>query len=236
MPRASPHRVRPANPALLARPGASLDPTQLGPSFFPLPTLQSRTPVSLARLLSLLPSLSTSCTPRGVAPPLSPSPPPHPPECVLPVPLGLFLPSRRLAWVSLRRAFRGSSGLAQPPPPAPSGRPPLLPPQARVFPAGLGVARLDSAPSANPRTPGVASSPPVQSPPPGHRALGPLLPVRSLARLALSEASALPAGALRAPASPGSCQCGDCAGKHGDRGNDPHQPRPSNPRRSPHSE
>lgn len=49
VPRASPHRVRPANPALLARPGASLDPTQAGPGFFPLPALHSRALVSLAR-------------------------------------------------------------------------------------------------------------------------------------------------------------------------------------------
>lgn len=105
MPRAHPHRVRPANPALLARPGTFLSPTQAGPA-------PSRSPHSAAEL-ALLPSLSTSCTPRGVAPPLSPSPPPQPPERVLPFPLSL-LPSRRLGSHSAEPL--GLAGLAPPPP------------------------------------------------------------------------------------------------------------------------
>lgn len=231
MPRALPRRVRPANPALLARPGAFLSPTQAGPA-------PSRSRHSAAAELTLLPSLSTSCTPRGVAPPLSPSPPPQPPERVLP-----FLPSvschpgvsgltPRSRWVSpaLPRRLRARSArsLAR------------CRPGRRFSHPRLAASRPDSG-SRGP-TP----------PPPRTRALlaRPLLPTQATGRsapsfplasrspgalaLALSQASALPAGALRAPASPGSCQCGDCAGKHGDRGNDPHKPRPSNPCWSPH--
>lgn len=49
-----------------------------------------------------------------------------------------------------------------------SARPPLLPPRDRFLPAGLGVARPDSAPSADPRAPG-AASPPTPRRPPGAR-------------------------------------------------------------------
>ena len=61
VPRAQPLLVRPANPALLARPGAFPGP----PPAVPAP---SRSQYS-ATELSLLPSHSTSSTPRGVAPP-----------------------------------------------------------------------------------------------------------------------------------------------------------------------
>lgn len=197
MPRALPRRVRPANPALLARPGAFLSPTQAGPA-------PSRSRHSAAAELTLLPSLSTSCTPRGVAPPLSPSPPPQPPERVLP-----SLPSvschpgvsgltPRSRWVSpaLPRRLRARSArsLARPLP----ARPPLLPPQARRFPAGLGVARPDSAPSADPRTPGAASPPHA-----GHRALGPLLPAR-LALPGRPRSRALPGKRAPGRRAPGS--------------------------------
>lgn len=225
MPRAHPHRVRPANPALLARPRTFLSPTQAGPA-------PSRSPHSAAEL-ALLPSLSTSCTPRGVAPPLSPSPPPQPPERVLPFPLSL-LPSRGLGSHSAEPL--GLAGLA-PPPPRSVFREAAVSPTLESLPPGRTrgrAARLR--PLRGPARSWRGLSPPTQAT--GRSA--PSFPLASRSpgalALALSKASALPAGALRAPASPGSCQCGDCAGKHGDRGNDPHKPRPSNPCRSPHSE
>lgn len=51
-------------------------------------------PSTLQPELSHLPSLSTSSTPRGVAPPLSPSPPPQPSERVHSFPFTLLLSSR----------------------------------------------------------------------------------------------------------------------------------------------
>lgn len=60
-----------------------------------------------------------------------------------------------------------------------SARPPLLPPQDRFLPAGLGVARPDSAPSADPRAPGAASPPrrpPGARPPPSRSPRAPRAP------------------------------------------------------------
>lgn len=60
-----------------------------------------------------------------------------------------------------------------------SVRPPLLPPRDRFLPAGLGVARPDSAPSADPRAPGAASPPrrpPGARPPPSRSPRAPRAP------------------------------------------------------------
>lgn len=224
MPRAHPHRVRPANPALLARPGTFLGPTLGWAGSFPLLALRSRARTPPLTLHELHASGCSSAPVPESAPATSRACAPFSPQS-----LAIQAP-----WVSLRRA----SGSRRPCPAAsalclPRGRR-FSQPQDRFLPAGLGVARPDSAPSADPRAPGAASPLPTQAT--GRSA--PSFPLASRSpgalALALSKASALPAGALRAPASPGSCQCGDCAGKHGDRGNDPHKPRPSNPCRSPH--
>lgn len=102
-------------------------------------------PSTLQPELSHLPSLSTSSTPRGVAPPLSPSPPPQPSERVHSFPFTLLLSSRSRA--RSPQSGLGLSGLVgrlralSPcgPPPDPSTAASLLRP-------GRGVARSDSAP------------------------------------------------------------------------------------------
>lgn len=187
---------------------------------------RSRVLLGLGRLLpaagtpqpsSLLPSLSTSSTPRGVAPPCPRVRPRNLPSlcslfpslCCQPVALGIVL--RRAAWVSPAsyrhlRAFASRS--------------------RRVSHPQLAASDPDSGSRAlTPPLPRTRALPARPLPGAGRGAQGclPLLPRSPRApALALSKASALSAGALRAPASPGSCQCGDCAGKHGDRGNDPH--------------
>ncbi|KAM4832435.1 gephyrin isoform X2 [Urocitellus parryii] len=117
---------------------------------------------------SLLPSLSKSCTPRGVAPPLSPSPPPQPPERVLSFPsvswhLGVLgLTPRRTARACLWPYSAASTRF-------PSAAT-AYPTTACLFSAGLGVAPSGSAPSADPRIPGAAFPPNT-----GHRVLCRLL-------------------------------------------------------------
>lgn len=203
-------RALPANPALLARPREVPGPPRAGPA-------TSRSQYS-ATELSLLPSLSTSSTPRGVAPPSSPeSASASSGPCALLFPLTL-LPSSRPE----SRAPHGGpglSGLAQTPPRVLLQQPLCLPPPARCLGPGLGVARPDSAHSR-----GLARFHPAS---PRRRLLGTRLPPppssltsRARSRALLGERA--PGRRVRAPASPGSCQCGDCAGKHGDRGNDPH--------------
>lgn len=164
MPRAHPHRVRPANPALLARPRTFLSPTQAGPA-------PSRSPHSAAEL-ALLPSLSTSCTPRGVAPPLSPSPPPQPPERVLPFPLSL-LPSRRLGSHSAEPL--GLAGLA-PPPPRSVFREAAVSPTLASLPPGRTRGRAARLRPLRGPARSWRGLPP--HPHAGHWALGPLLPAR----------------------------------------------------------
>lgn len=209
VPRARPLLAFPANPALLARPWAFSGP----PRAVPAPSRFQHS----ATELSLLPSLSTSSTPRGVAPPC-PQARPH------------NLPS-------LSSPFRSVSSLPATPALGPCRTArvsPALDPHVRACRSRghsvcpLQLAAPDPAPGRAswlrplPRTHALLARPPPGA---GRPARGrfPLLPRSPHApALALSKASALPAGALRAPASPGSCQCGDCAGKHGDRGNDPY--------------
>lgn len=197
MPRAHPHRVRPANPALLARPGT------FPRSHSRLGRLPSRSRPSAAEL-ALLPPLSTSCTPRGVAPPPSPSPPPQPPERVLP----LLSPARRLGSQQLRRA----SGSRRPWPrrlrALSSARPPLLPPRAPL------ASSLPASGSRGPTPPpfrgparswrGLFPHPTPPNPTQATRALGPLLPARSLVRLARLALPGRPRSrALRGKRAPG---------------------------------
>ncbi|KAG3261270.1 gephyrin, transcript variant X12 [Ictidomys tridecemlineatus] len=132
-------------------------------------------------MLSLLPSLSTSCTPRGVAPPLSPSPPPQPPERVLSFPsvswhLGVLgLTPRRTARACLWPYSAASTRF-------PSAAT-AYPTTASLFSAGLGVAPSGSAPSADPRILGAAFPPNT-----GHRVLC-RLPLHLRSRCALRAPS-----------------------------------------------
>lgn len=208
-------RVLLANPALLARPGAFPGPVWAGPA----PSRSKH----FATERSLLPSLSTSSTIRGVAPPLARVHPRNLGSLCSPFPsvfcrlaaLGLALRrAARVSAASLLRLRAVSLGRHRVPHPQPfacdpkSGSRVLTPPP---HPSADSRAR---GPASHSRRPRSARRPPPPS----------LLRSRSpgTLTLALSKASALPARALRALASPGSCQCGDCAGKHGDRGNDPH--------------
>lgn len=229
MPRASPHRVRPANPALLARPGALLASTQAGPA-----SSSSRSGHSTAELALTPPPLTlhelhaSGCSSAPV-----PEPAPATSRACAPFPLSL-LPSRRL----------GSHSAEPPgtrrPCPAASARSPREATASPTLGSRLPLRTRGRADRLRPlRGPAHSwrglSCPPLPPHPAGHRALGPLLPARlALLSRALRGKRAPGPRALRAPASPGSCQCGDCAGKHGDRGNDPHEPRPSNPCRGPH--
>lgn len=225
MPRAHPHRVRPANPALLARPGTFLSPTLGWAGSFPLLALCSRARTPPLTLHELHASGCSSAPVPESAPATSRACAPFSPQSL----------AIQASWVSLRRA----SGTRRP---CPAASALCLPRGRRFSHPRIASSRPDSGsrgptpPPPRPRALLARPLPPRR--PPGARA--PSFPLASRSpgalALALSKASALPAGALRAPASPGSCQCGDCAGKHGDRGNDPHKPRPSNPRRSPHSE
>ena len=172
---------------------------------------------------SLLPSLSTSSTIRGVAPPLARVHPRNLGSLCSPFPsvscrlaaqgLALYR-AARVSSASLLRLRAVSLGSHRVPHPQlfacdpKSGSRALTPPP---HPPADSRARGPASHSRRPRS----TRPP---PPPsliGSRSPGALA-------LALSKASALPARALRALVSPGSCQCGDCAGKHGDRGNDPY--------------
>lgn len=182
---------------------------------FPLPALRNR---ALTPPLTLHEFHDSRCS---SAP--GPSPPPQSRELVLSFPLSL-LPASRAGSGALQSGtslFR----LAPTPPRGLPGQPPRPPPAALRLRPEVGVPRPDSAPHppADSRARGPASHsrrPRSTRPPPPPSLLGSRSP--GALALELSKASALPARALRALVSPGSCQCGDCAGKHGDRGNDPH--------------
>lgn len=174
---------------------------------FPLPALRNR---ALTPPLTLHEFHDSRCS---SAP--GPSPPPQSRELVLSFPLSL-LPTSRAG----SRAPQSGTSLCRLAPTPPRGlprQPPRSPPQ--LFACDLKSGSRALTPPPHPPR-GLARSGPGLSLAQAaeHSAASPSFP----ARLALSKASALPARALRALASPGSCQCGDCAGKHGDRGNDPH--------------
>lgn len=130
---------------------------------------------ALGTELLLLPSLATSSTIRGVAPPLSPSPPPRPPELVLSFPLSL-LPSSGPG-SRAPQSDRSLSRLVPTPPRALPQQPPLNPPAARCLGPGLGVARPDSA-YFPPRTRALGARPLTRT---GRRALASRLPRASQA-------------------------------------------------------
>lgn len=199
VPHAHPRRAPPANPALLARPGPSPGPPRAGsaPSSSQLAARGFTPPLALSE------PHASGCSSAPV-----PRPPPQPPPRVLlfslslavePGVLGLAPRRNHSAPLTLLRRLR-----------ALLGRPPSFPACAQLFAAGT----RKRAPRLRPLR-GLARS---RRPLPAGWERSPRPP----RRLALPKPSALPARALRAPASPGSCQCGDCAGKHGDRGNDPH--------------
>lgn len=214
LPSAHTLHVHSANPALLAHPGAIRGPTQAGPApsrSFPLPVLSTR---ALTPPLTLHEFHASGCS----SAPVPESAPATSKACALLSSQSCHLAALGLA---LRRAARASpASFRRLRALSPCGHRPL---QLASFLPDLGSRALTPPPPADPRTPG-AASPPRRPPstlrPPTPSPLSSRFP-GSLA-LALSAASALPARALRAPISPGSCQCGDCAGKHGDRGNDPY--------------
>lgn len=146
MSRAHPLRVFPANPALLARPGALPGPPRAGPA----PRRCRYSAAELTPPLTLHKFHASRC---GSA--LSPSPPPQPSELVLSFPLTL-LPSSRPGYRAPQSGL-GLSRLAPTPPGILLPQPPRLPPAARHLRPGLGVARPDSAPPADSRAPGPAS-------------------------------------------------------------------------------
>lgn len=156
----------------------------------PLPAFRDR--------LSLLPSLSTSSTPRGVAPPRPPSPPPPPPERVLSFPFSL-LPSSRLG----SRARRSGTVAADFPPGRTPPRVPLRQPQ-RVPPAVAASPPASGSRARTPPRPAASRAPAAASP--GRRRTGPRppppasLPPAHLA-LALSRGPRRARSRPRAPSS-----------------------------------
>lgn len=145
--RAHPLRVLLANPALLARPGVFRGPPRAEPAPF-------RSQYS-ATELSLLPALSMSSTPRGVAPPCPRVHPRNLRSVCSPFPS--LLPSSSLG-------ARAPHGGSVSPPSHGHLRAPCRPPANRRLRPGLGVARPDSAPSR-----GLARSQPGLSPGAGRR-------------------------------------------------------------------
>uniref|UniRef100_A0A8C2RJZ6 Uncharacterized protein n=1 Tax=Capra hircus TaxID=9925 RepID=A0A8C2RJZ6_CAPHI len=169
-------RVLLANPALLARPGAFPGPVWAGPA----PSRSQH----FATERSLLPSLSTSSTIRGVAPPLARVHPRNLGSLCSPFPsvscrlaaLGLALRrAARVSAASLLRLRAVSLG---------SHRVPRPPAALRLRPE-VGVPRPDSAPPSPPRTRALGARPLTRA---GRGALGrlPLLPCSARAPLALS--------------------------------------------------
>lgn len=94
VPRAHPHRVRPANPALLARPGTSLRPTLGWAGSFPLPALCSRARTPPLTLHELHASGCSSAPVPESAHATSRACAPFPPQSL----------AIQASWVSLRRA------------------------------------------------------------------------------------------------------------------------------------
>lgn len=185
MPRAHPHRVRPANPALLARPGTFLSPTRGWAGSFPLLALCSRARTPPLTLHELHASGCSSALVPESAPATSRACAPFSPQSL----------AIQASWVSLRRASgsrrpcpaasalwlprgrgfshptiassRPDSGSRGPTPPPPRTRallarplPPRRPPGARPPPSRS--PRAPRAPSLS-RSPRLARSRPARS-------------------------------------------------------------------------
>lgn len=162
MPRAHPHRVRPANPALLARPGTILSPTLGWAGSFPLLALCSRARTPPLTLHELHASGCSSAPVPESAPATSRACAPFSPQSL----------AIQASWVSLRRA----SGSRRP---CPAASALCLPRGRRFSHPRIASSRPDSG-SRGPTPPPPRTRALLARPLPhaGHRALGPLLPAR----------------------------------------------------------